>query len=65
MNLLNDTFTMIYHALQTEIICQSYTPRKLIHQTTQNKVHKIVGFSSSSVKVLDFVYVKNTFRDSL
>jgi hypothetical protein len=58
MNLLVDTFPTSYHAPQTEIVCQIYAPGKLIHQTTQNKVHKTVGFSSSEVKVFDFIYVK-------
>jgi hypothetical protein len=43
---------------QTEIVCQSYAPGKLIHQTTQNGVHKTIGFSSSGVRVLDFIYDK-------
>jgi hypothetical protein len=59
MNLLNDTFPMSYRVPQTEIVCQSYAPRKLIHQTTQDEVHKIVGLSSFGVRVLDFLYVKN------
>jgi hypothetical protein len=29
------------------------------------KVHKTVGFSSSGVRVLDFIYVKNSFIASL
>ena len=61
MNLLDDTFPTSYHAPQTKIVCQSYTPGKLIHQTTQNRVHTTVGFSSFGVRVLDFIYVKNTF----
>jgi hypothetical protein len=56
---------MSYHAPQIEIVCQSYALGKLIHQTTQNRVHKIVGFSYSEVRVLDFIYVKNSFRASL
>jgi hypothetical protein len=65
INLLDDTFPKSYRAPQTKIICQSYAPGKLIHQTTQNEVHKIVGFSSSGVRVLDFLYVKKAFRASL
>jgi hypothetical protein len=65
MNLLDDIFPMSYHAPQTEIVCQSYTPGKLIHQTTQNEVHKTVGFSYSKVRVLDFIYDKNAFGASL
>jgi hypothetical protein len=65
MKLHVDTFPTSYCAPQTEIVCQSYTPVKLIHQTTQNEVHKIVGFSSSRVRVLDFLYVKNVFGASL
>jgi hypothetical protein len=65
MNLINDTFPTSYRAPQTEIVCQSYALKKLIHQTTQNEVHKIVGFSSSRVRVLDFIYVKKAFRASL
>jgi hypothetical protein len=61
MNLLDDTFPTSYCAPQTKIVCQSYAPRKLIHQTTQNEVYKIVGFSSSGVRVLDFIYVKKAF----
>ena len=56
---------MSYRAPQTNIICQSYTPGKLIHQTTQNGVHKIVGFSSFGVRVLDFIYVKKGFRATM
>jgi hypothetical protein len=48
-----------------EIVCQSYIPGKLIHQTTQNEVQKIVGFSSSGVRVLYFLYVKKAFGASL
>jgi hypothetical protein len=47
--------------LQTEIIFQSYALGKLINQTTQNGVHKIVGVSFSVVRVLDFIYVKKEF----
>jgi hypothetical protein len=65
MNILYDTFPTNYRAPQTEIVCQSYALGKLIHQTTQNGVNKIVGFSSSGVRVLDFTYDKNTFRASL
>jgi hypothetical protein len=54
MNLLKDTFPTSYRAPQTEIVFQSDAPEKLIHQTTQNEVHKTVGFSSSGVRVLDF-----------
>jgi hypothetical protein len=39
-----------------KIVCQSYAPGNLIHQTTQNEVHETVGFSSSGVRVLDFIY---------
>jgi hypothetical protein len=65
MNLLDDTFPMSYFFPQTEIICQSYAPGKLIHQTTQNRVHKIVAFSSSRIRVLDFLYDKKAFGASL
>jgi hypothetical protein len=65
MNLLDDKFPTSYHAPQTEIVFQSYAPRKLIHQTTQNGVHKIVGFSSSGVRVLYFIYYKKAFGTSL
>jgi hypothetical protein len=64
MNLLDDTFPMSYPVPQTEIICQSYAPGKLIHQTTQNGVHKTVGFSSSGVKVFYFLYDKKSFEAS-
>ena len=64
MNLLEDTFPTHYHAPQTKIIWQSYALEKLIHQTTQNGVHKIVGFSSSGVRVLDFIYDKKDFGAS-
>jgi hypothetical protein len=57
MNLLDNTFPMRYHFPQMKIICQSYAPGKLIHQTTQNKVHKTDGFSSSRVRVLDLFSV--------
>jgi hypothetical protein len=65
INLLDDTFPTSYLVPQTESVCQSYTPGKLIHQTTQNEVHKTVGFSSFEVRVLDFIYVKKAFRASL
>ena len=65
MNLLDDTFPTSYRAPQTEIVCQSYAPEKLIHQTTQNEVHKTVGLSSSRARVLDFIYDKNSFGASL
>jgi hypothetical protein len=64
MNLLDNTFPTSYHAPQTNIVCQSYAPEKLIHQTTQNGVHKTVGFSSFRVRVLDFIYDKNAFGAS-
>jgi hypothetical protein len=65
MNILDDTFPMSYCVPQTEIVCQSYALGKLIHQTTQNEVHKTVGFSSSGVRVLDFLYDKKAFGASL
>jgi hypothetical protein len=65
MNLLVDTFPMSYRTPQMEIVCQSYAPGKFIHQTTQNGVQKTVGFSSSRVRVLDFLYDKNSFGASL
>jgi hypothetical protein len=65
INILDDTFPMNYRAPQIEIVCQSYTPGKLIHQTTQNMVQKTVGFSSSGVRVLDFLYDKKAFGSSL
>jgi hypothetical protein len=65
MNLLDDTFPMSYRAPQTKIVCQSYALEKLIHQTTQNKVHNTVEFSSSGVRVLDFLYEKKAFGASL
>ena len=65
MNLFDDTFPTSYHAPQTKTVCQSYAPAKLIHQTTQNGVHKTVGFSSFRVRVLDFIYDKKAFGASL
>ena len=65
MNLLDDTFPMIYRVPQTKIVCQSYAPEKLLHQTTQNGVHKTVGFSYSGGRVLDFIYDKKAFGASL
>jgi hypothetical protein len=65
MNLLKDTFPMSYRVPQMDIVCQSYAPGKLIHQTTQNGVHKTVGISSSEVRVLDFIYDKKAFGASL
>ena len=65
INLLIDTFPTRYCAPQTEIVCQRYAPKKLIHQTTQNDVHKTVGFSSFGVRVLDFLYDKKAFETSL
>jgi hypothetical protein len=44
MNILENTFPTSYCAPQTEIVCQSYAHGKLIHQTTQNGVHKTIGF---------------------
>ena len=65
INLLDDTFPTSYRAPQTEIVCQSYAIGKRIHQTTQNGVQKIVGFSSSRVRFLDFIYDKKAFGVSL
>jgi hypothetical protein len=65
MNLFIDTFSTIYHVPQTDIVCQIYALGKFIHQTTQNEVHKTIGFSSFGVRVLDFIYVKNAFGASL
>jgi len=65
MNHLDDTFPTSYREPQTEIIWQSYAPEKLIHQTTQNEVHKTVGFSSSGDRVLDFNFDKKAFGASL
>jgi hypothetical protein len=47
-----------------EIVFQRYALRRLIHQTTQNGVHKNIGFSSSGVRVLDFLYRKKVFGAS-
>ena len=41
---------------------KSYALRKLIHQTTQNRVHKTVGFSSSEVRILNFLYDKRNLE---
>jgi len=65
MNILYDTFPKIHHAPRMEIICQSYAPRNLKHQTTKNGVHKTIDFSSSRVRVLDFIYSKIAFGSSL
>jgi hypothetical protein len=65
MNLLNNTFPTSYRVPQKEIVCQSYAPGKLIHQTTQNEVHKTVDFSSSGVRFLYFLYDKKEFGASL
>jgi hypothetical protein len=65
MNLFADTFPTSYSAPQKKIVCQIYAPEKLIHQTTQNGVHKTVGFSSFRVRVLDFIYYKKYFGASL
>jgi hypothetical protein len=64
LNLLDDTIPTSYHVPQMEIVCQSYTLEKLIHQTTQNGVYKTVGFSSSEVRVLDFTFIKKDFGSS-
>jgi hypothetical protein len=61
---LGYTFPTSYRVPQTEIVCQSYALEKLIHHTTQNGVHKGFGFSSSGLRVLDFIYVKKAFRAS-
>jgi hypothetical protein len=61
VKLLINTFPKRYFAPQMEIICKSYAPRKLIQQTTQNGVHKTVGFSSFGVRVFGFLYDKNSF----
>jgi hypothetical protein len=65
MNLLDDTFPKSYRMPQTKIVCQSYAPGKLIHQSTQNGVHKTVVFSYFGVRVLDFIYDKMAFGASL
>jgi len=49
INPLVETFPTSYHAPQIKTICQSYAPRKLIHETTQNGVHTNVGFSFSGL----------------
>jgi hypothetical protein len=55
-----NTFPTSYRAPQTKIVCQSYAPKKLINQATQNRVHKIVGFSTSGVSIFYFIYVKKS-----
>ena len=65
MNILNDTFPTSYRAPENKIVCQNYALGKLVHQTTQNGVHKTIGFSSFRVRTLDFVYVKKAFGASL
>ena len=65
MNLPDDTFPTSYRAPQTEIVYQSYAPGKLLHQTTQNGIHKTAGFPSFDVRVLDFLYDKKAFEASL
>jgi len=61
MNILDDSSPTSYRVPQTEIVCQSYSPGKLIQKNTQNRVHKNVGFSYSRVRVLDFIYVEKAF----
>jgi len=60
--LLDDTFPMSYRAPETEIVCQCYALEKLVHQTTQNGVHKTNRFSSSRVRVLHILYVKKALK---
>jgi hypothetical protein len=52
---LGYNFPTSHRAPQRNIVCQSYALEKLIHQTTQNRVHKTVAFSYSRVRVLDFI----------
>jgi hypothetical protein len=58
MNLLLYTFPTRYCVPKIEIVCQSYALENLIRETTQNGVHKTLGFSSSGVRVLGFLDVK-------
>ncbi len=34
-------FLTSYHTHQTEIVCQSYDPRKLMYEFTQNGAHNL------------------------
>ena len=36
---LEEIFLTMYHVHQTEVVCQSYDPRKLIYQVTQRVPH--------------------------
>ena len=48
---LEETFLMMYHARQTEVVCQSYDPRKLMYQVIQWGPHS--GVSPPTVRFLD------------
>jgi len=60
--LLDAVFSMSYRTPETEIVCQCYAFKKLVHQTTQNGVHKTNIFSSSKVRVLHILYVKKALK---
>jgi hypothetical protein len=60
--LLDDAFSTSYRTPETEIVCQCYAFKKLVHQTTQNVVHKTNRFSSSKVRVLHILYVKKALK---
>ena len=62
MNLLNNTFPTSYCVPQTEIICQSYTPKKLIHQTTQNESTKLLAFHIPGLGFWIFFMLKMTLE---
>jgi hypothetical protein len=69
--------TLIYSSnpridLSNELLCPpngdcmpKLCPREVDTPNYPNGVHKTVGFSSSEVSVLDFVYCKKAFRASL
>ena len=48
---LEDIFLTMYHARQTEVVCKSYNPGKLMYQVTQRGPHS--GVSPPRVRFLD------------
>jgi hypothetical protein len=63
--LLGYTFSMRYQMPQTKIVCKMLHPREVDVSTTPIGARKPFGFSSSGVRVLDFLYVKKAFGASL
>jgi hypothetical protein len=49
MNLLDEAFPSRYRAPQMKIVCQNYTPGKLIHQTTKIGSTSLLDFHLSGL----------------